>query len=692
MDSRQLPRCRWEGCPSSAVIFGYCEEHRIRNRQARPPQSDKEPTCLGPSSNPLSGLSRNPITAHRWGSRPSENCLLNKVPSSGTPSPKKERKQLSERHTARKSVKQQSNSGQALSASPISPVRPPSTHTFSSNPRPVKKPRLLELPNVSELYPRTDSSSVSENSIPHPSNRGMFRQSEERTYKLSAVDDFALRPKKKETDLESARSKAYNNQQQLHREESRLSSSNRPILPLSKPPQTTGLSRNVSSTSFVIDLTGDDDPEPLLSHSKPRVSPQNHVSGGVAADYQKPQKLSDGNTRLPYERRDSTPPDNKQRRVWKSQTQPGGVPWARNPRLVKQNPNLHTQKLPQNTISSSPTVQTILNPTNGVSSETPFSKQMPHSSAVKDGTGPMHKNLSANSTHQQEGHIANGGGQISLDVKNTTAINSTLGASEMEQIMAKKPINHTPASQVDPIPVVPTTIQTEASQIAPPHQTNGTQPPLQTVELTPVISSDECQPIAITSQSPLSALLGGRVWENMSPEERRLFWVSQHNPATFDAQIYGENNRPFRPGDALFGIAVEAIPWRSKQPAKHFDYIDPRKHYSRQESEAWYLRNQKEISTCGGRKTNFGKSIKRAVQRKRTAPKPDQKQDRSDLPQRVRDNPKWLASVELLERLEAQARAKKTSEPQQESSANNKAKAAMIAEPEPNSDIHMESS
>lgn len=655
---------------------GYCQEHKKQNRQGRPWQSDKEPTFPGPSSNPPPGLPSNPITAARLASRASQNYLLNKVPSSGTSSPTKERKQLSERHTARKTVKQQSNLGQPLSASPTSPVQPPSVDTLSPNPRPVKKQRLSGLPNVSELYPRTDSSSFSENGIPHASKR----------------DDFALRPKNKAAANESARSKVNNDQRQLHRGESRLSSSIRQTQPLSKPPQTTGLSRNVSSASFVIDLTGDDDPEPLLPPSKPQVSPQNYVSGGIAVGYQKPQKLSDGNPRLPYKQSDSTLPDNKQRRDWISQPQPGGVSQAQNTRFVEQDSNPHTQKLPQNITPSAPTVQTTSKLTKGISSETPISKQMPHSSTLKISTGPVRKNPSTNSTHQQDNYLANGVRQISLDMTNAPAINSTLGASEMEQMATKKPINSIPTAQVDPILVAPMTTQPEALQISLPQQTNGTQALFQTVELTPVISTNECQPITIISECPLSALLGGRVWKKMSPEERRLFWVSQHNPEKFDAQIYSENNRPFRPGDALFGIAVDALPWRSKQPAKHFDYIDPRKHYSHLQSKAWYLRKRKEISARGTQKTNFGNAVKRAVERKRTAPKLDQTQNWDYLPQRVRDNPKWLASVELLERLEAQARGNKTSEPRPERSANNKAKATMVAEPEtePDFDVDME--
>ncbi|KAI1185000.1 hypothetical protein F5B17DRAFT_446433 [Nemania serpens] len=695
MDSHQFRRCKWGGCPSSAVAYGggYCEDHRRQNRQSRASQSNGEPTFPGPSSNPLSAFSRNPITASRWAIRASEHSLPNKLPSFGTLLPTKEKKQLSERHTARKSVKQQLNLEHAHSASPTSPVRPPSIDTHSANPPPVKKQRLSGFPNVSELYLRTDNSSFSENGIPHPSKRGMFRQSEERTYKLSAVDDFALRPKKGEAANESARSKVYNDQRQPHRGESRLSSSTRQTLPSSKPSQTTGLSRNISSTPLMIDLTGDDDDsEPLLPHSKTQVFSQNNVSDGIAVGYQKPQKLSDGNPRLSYEQSNSTPSDYKRHQDRVPQPQPGGVSQAQNTRPVEQNSNAHTQKPPQNTIPSVPTVQTTLKPTRGISSETPVSKQLPHPSALKNSTGPVSKNLSTSCTPQQESHLVNRVRQISLDVNNAPAMNSTLGTSDMEQIATRKPTTSMSTAQVNPIPVAPMSIQPEAPQIALPHETNRTQSPLQTVELTPVLLTDKCQPITVTSQSPLSALLGGREWKKMSPEERRLFWVSQHNPEQFDAQIYSENNRPFRPGDALFGIAVDAIPWRPKQPALHFDYIDPRKHYSHQESEAWYLRKQREILARGTQKTNLGKAVKRAVQRKRTAPRLDQKQYRDKLPQRVRDNPKWLASVELLERLEAQARAKKTSKAQREISASHKATATMIAEPEPNFDVHMESS
>ncbi|KAI1112161.1 hypothetical protein F5Y14DRAFT_279307 [Nemania sp. NC0429] len=646
MDAGELQRCKSEGCLSPAVLLGggHCEEHRRQNRQGRPSQSDKEPTFSTPQLNPPSGPPRSP-TANRRASRTSESCLLNKMPSSGTVSPAKERKQLSEKHTARKSVRQQPNLGQAHthSASPTSPVRPPSIDTLSPNPRPVKKPRLSGLPSASELKPKTDSSLFSENSIPHPSKRGMFRQSEERTYKLSAVDDFALRPKKKEAADETARSKLYRNQQQLLQ-----SDPIRQTLP-SKPPQIAGLRNNVSSTSCVIDLTGDDNPEPVSPRfkprskprSKPQGSPQTHISGGIAVDYQKPQKLSDGNPRLPSERSGFTPPEDTQGRDW--QPQLDRVSEAYNTHFVKQDSNPHFQKLSQNTIASSSTVQPIV-------SKTPISKQVPHLPALKISTEPANQNLSTNSIHPRESH-ANNVRQISLDAKNAPVTNP---ASETEQTAKTKSINSITAAQADHIPLALMAIQSKAPQTTVPRQTNGTQPPLRTVELTPV-SIDECQLIT-TSQSPLSALLGGRVWKKMSPEDRRLFWVSQHDPEEFDAQIYSENNRPFRPGDALFGIAVDIIPGRSKRPATGFDYIDPRKHYSHHESEAWYQQKQEEISARGTRKKNSGKAVKQATS-KRDRDR-DRKHNRS-LPQRVRDNPKWLQALEVLERLEAQARERR---------------------------------
>ncbi|KAI0102830.1 hypothetical protein GGR51DRAFT_281070 [Nemania sp. FL0031] len=696
MDSHQPRTCKWDGCRSYDVVAGsiYCQEHR---HQGRLLQTDNVQAFPTPSSNPSLGPPRDPTTI-RLVNRGTENVPLNKPPLSGTPSPIKDKKQLSDKHTARKSVKP-STLGQAYIVSPVSPVRGPSIDTQSTNPRPAKKQRLSSAPNASELYSRSNSSSFSENGIPQSSKRGMFRQSEERTYKLSAVDDFALRPKKKEGVNESARSKVYNGQQQLHRGESHLSSSSRQTPPSSKPPQTTGINGSARSGSFVIDLTLDDDPEPPLPRLKPQISPKSNAPNGITTNHQHPQKVSSGNPAPPCDPRVSIALGGEQRRDGPPQPQPGAVPQIQPGRSVTESSNPRPQKPLEKIVPSASTVQTTLKPAKGTASETSISKQMPHSTALKKGTGPVPNSFPRSSTHQQDAtHTKES--QIVNETRHFTPINSPQGALQLQQIMKTRRLAK-PTARAEPTPAPPVTTQTqaEARGVTVPRQTNGMHRPVQSVEqapVPPINEPSEPQPIAKISQGPLSALLGGRVWKNMTPEERRLFWVSQHDPEKFDAHIYSENNRPFRPGDPLFGVAEDTLLPRPKRPAEHFDYIDPRTHYSHHRPEAWYAKKQKEVSARGNRKTNFGQVAKRVAQRKQAAPKPDPKHKQDSLPQRVRDNPKWLAALEVLEKLEAQARDKgasaststSKSTPQQERAAKSKAKAAIDAEP--NSDVDME--
>ncbi|KAI0445354.1 hypothetical protein F4803DRAFT_560246 [Xylaria telfairii] len=660
MDPNEPRRCHWEGCYSFDVMSGgeYCLEHKTQSIQGRRPQSDKNQAFSGSSSNSPLGLTKNSFSI---------NPLV-----SGTASPTNEKKQLPDKHTARKSAKQPPNPGQSYIASATSPLRKPSVDTLPGNPRPAKRPRPSGVPNLAGSYPRSDSSSFSENGIPHLSSRGMFRQSEERTYKLSAVDDFALRPKKKEAANESARSKPYNDQRQLHRGDGNLSNASRPAPTSSKPPQAASLKRNVHSGSFVIDLTREDDPVPPLPQPKLQPSPNNHAPNGITACPQKPQRSPNGNLNVSCEQKDNPASDNKQRCEDPQLSQSGGISQAHQGqgRFVEQVRESRTQKPLQNVVAGASTAQSTSKPQNGIISEAPISKQKPNMPALHNGIRPVHMNSSNTSAHEhnspptKDRQLTNGIHQPSLNEKTSGSVNSSPGTSVTEQTMAKKTTKTKAPSK--PIPDAPTTTQLQPTKTAPQQQTK-------------------------IRQGPLSALLGGREWKKMSPEERRLFWVSQHDPEKLDAHIYSENNRPFRPGDPLFGLANNALPSRPQRPATHFDYIDPRTHYSHQRSEEWYLEKQKEISARGNRKIDLGEAVKRAVHRKRGISKPSQKQKQDSLPQRVRENPKWLKALEVLEQIEAQVRKKReTSQTGREKTDKGKAKAITTAELD--SDTDMQSS
>ncbi|KAJ2972545.1 hypothetical protein NUW58_g9163 [Xylaria curta] len=498
----------------------------------------------------------------------------------------------------------------------------------------------------------------------------MFRQSEERTYKLSAVDDFALRPKKKETANEPARPKLFNDQRQFYRGESHPSHSSRPT-PTSTKPQSISFNGNARpGSSLVIDLTKDDHSRPPLTRPKPQLPPQNHAPDGITIVNQKVQRSADENPAMPLERKGFVAVNDRQLCDDPPLSQPGGISQARHGPSVEQARDSQTPKLPRDVILNTPTMQPTPKPTKETFPEAPTNRQKPNGAALSNGSESVHMNFSDTSIHQRDlpairGHQAsNEIRQTPPSEKHSGPTNPDSGASNTQHTMAKKPPKST--VQAKSILNAPVTPQLETTVIAPPQRT-------------------------VTPQGPLSALLGGREWKKMSPEERRLFWVSQHNTEKFDSQIYSEHNRPFRPGDALFGVTDDAFAPRPNQPAKHFDYIDPRIHYANQPSQEHYQQQQKQISARGNRKTHFGQAIKRAAQKKRASLKPDQTRKQAILPRRVQENPKWLAALGVLEKLEAQKRDKDRAKLGQ-GKANDKAKATTTATIDVDCDVVMESS
>ncbi|KAI0811552.1 hypothetical protein GGR55DRAFT_105625 [Xylaria sp. FL0064] len=653
MDPPKAQKCTWvEGC-SYDVVFGsiYCHDHKRQYLQSRLLHSNKSRVSPGSSSNPPPGFSKN-SAAKQSGNRVNENGSLNKFYPSGISLPTNEKKQLPGKHVARKSTKQPSIIGRTH-VSPTPSEQKPTTEASSTNSRPVKRQRVSGVPNLSELHPRSNSSSFSDNSIPPSSKRGMFRQSEERTPKLSAVEDFALRPKKKEAANESARSKVYNDPRPPYRGESHPSSSSRQIPTSSKPPQSISLNGSARSGSLVIDLTGDDT-EPPLPRPKPQFSPKRlFTNGTTAVGHQKPRGALDRNSHAPCPQRDAVALSNTNGR--EGPIQPAGnSPCEHKPSIEQISKNSHAQGSPQTGLPNAPISLGHSKLANGTCSELPKSEQKSHEPVLNSAFGPVHMG-SSGVTHSykplptDQRQLLNGTRQASLE-KSPVAITPSLGSSETEKVVIKE-TTESPA-QGTQLPTAPMTPRHRPPKAAT-HQNHEPQPSVENMQP----SEKDTSPMTI-GRGPLSALLGGREWVKMSPEERRQFWVSQHDPKAFDAHIYSENNRPFRPGDALFGLTDDMLPPRPTRIATHFDYIDPRSRYSQQRSEEWYQEKQKEISARGDRKKHMGEAVKRAVQRKRTAPTPTESQKKDRLPQRVRDNPKWLAALDVLEKLEAQARDK----------------------------------
>ncbi|KAI5858240.1 hypothetical protein GGS23DRAFT_587249 [Durotheca rogersii] len=161
--------------------------------------------------------------------------------------------------------------------------------------------------------------------------------------------------------------------------------------------------------------------------------------------------------------------------------------------------------------------------------------------------------------------------------------------------------------------------------------------------------------------SGLASLVQGRSWRHLNPEERRQVWLANHDPDVFDGYIYGKANEPNRPGSSLYGVPDYLQPSRPTRPAARYAHIDPRIHWAQPRSQKWYREKQEEIRERGAKKSNFGKAAARAAQRRREeADNPP----RMDLPERVRNNPAWLAAIDELDEIAEQYHLRKRKEHQ----------------------------
>lgn len=637
-------RCKWEGCRSKEVSFGdiHCQEHKRQHHQGGTPLPGKNQALSG-SSSTLLETPQTP-TAARLKDRVTDSGMSNKPFFSGA-LPVKEKKQLSDKHTARKTVKQPSNFGQNNIPSPMSPARRPPTDVPPISPRPTKRQRLPDVVNIPESCPISDSSSFCENGIPRPSTR----------------EDFALRPKKKEVASQSTRSKAYNDQRQSHRGSRPSSSTHRTLPPIQKA-QTIPFNRNVGSGPLVIDLTGDNGSEPRLPHPKPQAPPKSHVLNDVIEGHRQhqvhPRVLPDPS----LQRKDPVIPDDTQRLEGPSQV--GGASRSWNERSLDQgssNAQVQVQKSSQRIHSSAPAAQSTSNPALGIPFESQVIGQAPCAPTSVNAPGPVRMDQASFAVSQNnlppitKRQPANEIRQFPVEKKSLVPIGSHAGALQTGKNTTNKSTDST--APIAPILDKPIAPQLEATGTASLHLTSDKQLPFRNSEAGPIPPTDHHPPAPMAIHAPLSAHLGGREWKKMSPEERRLYWVSQHDPEQFDAHIYSENNRPFRPGDILFGKPYDELASRPKRPATHFDYINPQHHYAQELPEEWHQQKQKEISARRNRKIDPGEASKGVLQRKQTAPKIDQK-SRRDLPLRVRQNPQWLAAVDVMDQIAAQIREK----------------------------------
>ncbi|KAI1335376.1 hypothetical protein F5Y15DRAFT_419862 [Xylariaceae sp. FL0016] len=172
--------------------------------------------------------------------------------------------------------------------------------------------------------------------------------------------------------------------------------------------------------------------------------------------------------------------------------------------------------------------------------------------------------------------------------------------------------------------------------------------------------------------------------KHMSPEEIRQMWIAAHDPVKFDSYIYGELNRPNRPGDPLFGLPKPLLPLpsRPKPPGTQFSCMNPLVHYTYQRSRQWHLEKEEEIRSRGNRKAKtrleqISSAPKARVSVSREVEYDDNKVNSGDdendvnnigssrgdvlskaqkneMPQSVKANPLWLAALAELDAMTAE--------------------------------------
>ncbi|KAI1394344.1 uncharacterized protein F4822DRAFT_45496 [Hypoxylon trugodes] len=183
-----------------------------------------------------------------------------------------------------------------------------------------------------------------------------------------------------------------------------------------------------------------------------------------------------------------------------------------------------------------------------------------------------------------------------------------------------------------------------------------------------------------TGKSTLASILRDPNHTRLGLEERRRLLIAKHDPDKFDSYIYGKMNEPFHPGSPLFGLPDSLLPPRPTRPATHFAHIDPRIHWNHARSEKWHRDKQDEICARGNRKDKFGQAVTRAAKRKRDEAEVAL---RVDLPERVKNNPEWMAALDELDQMAepyyAQERKKLKESPVQGAKPQQKKKGLIIA-------------
>lgn len=122
------------------------------------------------------------------------------------------------------------------------------------------------------------------------------------------------------------------------------------------------------------------------------------------------------------------------------------------------------------------------------------------------------------------------------------------------------------------------------------------------------------------------------------PMEKQRRSLVQERVSNFENFIYAQSDTSQPPPG---GQSIRRLELK-RQKTVLYAPIDPRSHWTRPHSEAWYQRKEEEIRARGGRKANFGKATHRMkVQRS----KQDSETFEAGLPDRVLENGNWVSAL-----------------------------------------------
>ncbi|KAK2615221.1 hypothetical protein N8I77_001990 [Diaporthe amygdali] len=121
-------------------------------------------------------------------------------------------------------------------------------------------------------------------------------------------------------------------------------------------------------------------------------------------------------------------------------------------------------------------------------------------------------------------------------------------------------------------------------------------------------------------------------------EKQRQRLTEVHDISALDRFIYGQEGSSQPPP----GVAAPVEQEPRKREYVFYGHIDPRTHWTRPHSDAWYERKDEEIKARGGRKANLGKAAQR-MKEQRLKESPDEWEE--SLPERVRNDEAWLSAM-----------------------------------------------